>query len=255
MSVIDVHSHLGYDEVFEVNSCREELVAAHQQNGVDTTIVQPGATVGLASARQQHDEIARLAREFPGEFVGMACVSPRLPEADYREEVKRCVRELGFVGIKLHTLAHATAPGSKAGRVVFDTAAALDVPVMIHTGSGLPWAAPALIIPVANDFPTVRIVMAHSGGQLLSTEALIVAQTCPNVWLETTWLPGGAVRNFVRTLGPERVLFGSDMAYNLSIALFTHRAIGLTDSELEWVLGGTASEVYRLDCRSTGGGK
>jgi predicted TIM-barrel fold metal-dependent hydrolase len=111
----------------------------------------------------------------------------------------------------------------------------------------VPMGGPSMIIPVAKEYPQVRIVMAHSGGQLLANEAVIVAQICPNVWLETTWLPGGTIRSFVRTLGPRRVMFGSDSAYNVSIALFTHRAIGLSDTELEWVLGRTALEVYGLD--------
>src|SRR5262245_39799641 len=217
MQIIDVHAHLGNDEVFEVDLCGEELVAIHQENGMDRTIVQPGATLTLASARQQHDEIAALNRDLPDRFLGMACLSPRLPIAEYQGEVQRCVRELGFVGVKLHTLAHATSPISKAGRAVFETAAELDVPVMIHTGVGIPWGAPSLIVPAAREFPSVRIVMAHSGGQMFAGEALVAAQVCPNIWLETTWLPGATVRNFVRTIGPERVLFGSDMAYNLPI--------------------------------------
>ena len=247
MQIIDVHAHLGKDEVFEVDLGRDELLTIQQANGVDRTIVQPGATLTLESARQQHDDIAALSRDVPDRFLGMACLSPRLPTDAYQAEVQRCVRDLGFVGVKLHTLAHATSPLSKAGRVVFETAAALDVPVMIHTGVGIPWGAPSLLIPAARDFPSVRIVMAHSGGQMFAAEALIAAQVCPNIWLETTWLPGATIRNFVRTIGPERVLFGSDMAYNLPIALFTHRAIGLTDAELEWVLGKTAKQVYGLD--------
>jgi uncharacterized protein len=247
MQIIDVHAHLGQDEVFEVDLGRDELMAVQQANGVARTIVQPGATLTLESARQQHDDIAALSRDLPDRFLGMACLSPRLPADAYRGEVQRCIRELEFVGVKLHTLAHATSPISKAGRLVFETAAELDVPVMIHTGVGLPWGAPSLIIPAARDFPSVRIVMAHSGGQMFAVEALVAAQVCPNIWLETTWLPGATIRNFVRTIGPERVLFGSDMAYNLPIALFTHRAIGLTDTELEWVLGKTAKQVYGLD--------
>ena len=247
MRIIDVHAHLGPDEVFEVDLGRDELVTIQQENDVDRTIVQPGATLTLASARQQHDDVAALCRDLPDRFLGMACPSPRLPAAEFQGEVTRCVRELGFVGVKLHTLAHSASPISKAGHLVFETAAALDVPVMIHTGVGLPWGAPSLVIPVAREFPNLRIVLAHSGGQMFAAEALVAAQVCENVWLETTWLPGATIRNFVRTIGPERVLFGSDMAYNLPIALFTHRAIGLTDTELEWVLGKTAQQVYSLD--------
>jgi predicted TIM-barrel fold metal-dependent hydrolase len=246
MPIVDVHAHLGTDHIFEHEFTRDALLAGQSANGVDITIVQPGSVVDAATVRAQHDAIAALAREHPGRFLGMACPNPRLPELEYFEEVQRCVRELGFVGLKLHTLAHAVSPASRAGRRAFEAAAALGVPLMIHTGSGLPWAAPGLILPAARDFPGVRVVMAHSGMMVFAIEALPVAQACPNVWLETSWTGGPHVRRFVRTLGPERVLFGADHGDNVATELTKHRTIGLTDREIEWVLGRTAVEVYGL---------
>jgi uncharacterized protein len=244
MPIVDVHAHLGEDQIFEHEFTREELLRGQAANGVTATIVQPAAVADLAAARAQHDAIAALAAEFPGRFFGMADPNPRLPEAEYFAEVRRCVRDLAFVGVKLHTLAHAASPTSRAGRRVFEAARALRVPVMVHTGSGIPWAAPSLIAPMAREFPDVRVVMAHSGMMVLAAEALIVAQACPNVVLETSWTGGPHVRRFVRTLGAERVVFGSDHGDNVATELTKHRTIGLTDTELARVLGETAIEVY-----------
>ncbi|MHB1133188.1 MAG: amidohydrolase family protein [Chloroflexota bacterium] len=244
--IVDVHAHLGYDQVFERDFDRAELLAGHQGNGVGLTIVQPSTALDLAGARARHDAIAALLAEFPGQFAGMACHNPRLGREPYFAEAERCVRELGFVGLKLHTLAHALSPASQAGRLVFEAARALGVPVMIHTGSGLPWAAPGQVLPAAREFADVPVVMAHSGMAIFAADALAVAQTCPNVYLETSWTQGHMVKGFVRALGPERVLFGSDQGYNVAIELFKHRHCGLTDGELAWVLGATARQVYRL---------
>jgi hypothetical protein len=246
MPIVDVHAHLGVDQIFDYEFTPEELLAGQSANGVTTTIVQPASVVDLATVRAQHDAIAALAARFPGRFRGMAGPNPRLPEAEYFEEARRCVRELSFVGLKLHTLAHATSPISRAGRRVFEAARALGVPLMIHTGSGIPWAAPALIAPVAREVPDVRVVMAHSGMMVLAAEALIVAQGCPNVVLETSWTGGPLVRRFVRTLGADRVVFGSDHGDNVATELTKHRTIGLTDTEIARVLGETAVEVYGL---------
>ena len=246
MPIVDVHAHLGEDQIFEYEFTREELLQGQTANGVTATIVQPASVTDLTTVRAQHDAIAALAAEFPGRFFGMANPNPRLPEADYFAEVRRCVRELSFVGLKLHTLAHATSPTSRAGRRAFEAARALGVPLMIHTGSGIPWAAPALIAPVAQEFPDVRVVIAHSGMMVLAAEALIVAQACPNVVLETSWTGGPHVRRFVRSLGADRVVFGSDHGDNVATELTKHRTIGLTDAELARVLGDTAIEVYGL---------
>src|SRR5207244_908216 len=105
-AIIDVHSHLGYDEIFELDFPAEALVRNQELNHVDITIVQPALTVQLATAQRLHDAIAELAEGHPGRFYGMADPNPHLTEAEYRREVTRCIRDLGFVGIKLHTLAH-----------------------------------------------------------------------------------------------------------------------------------------------------
>jgi uncharacterized protein len=92
-------------------------------------------------------------------------------------------------------------------------------------------------------------VMAHSGMMVLAAEALIVAQACPNVVLETSWTGGPFVRRFIRTLGADRVMFGSDHGDNVATELTKHRTIGLTDTEVAGVLGETAVEVYALGSR------
>jgi hypothetical protein len=98
MPVVDVHAHLGDDQIFEHEFTRDQLLHGQAENGVAATIVQPASVADLATVRAQHDAIAALAAELPGQFFGMAAPNPRLPEADYFAEVRRCVRELRFVG-------------------------------------------------------------------------------------------------------------------------------------------------------------
>jgi len=244
--IIDVHSHLGYDEIFEHDFPGEDLVTAQERNGVDITIVQPGSCVLLDTVRQQHDAIAAFAAMYPGRFYGMANPNPHLPDDDYRREVGRCVRDLGFVGVKIHPTAHAINPAGPAARKVYANAAELDIPVMIHTGAGVPFALPSTIIEPAQAFPNVRIVMAHSGMTIYAAEALTVARLCPNVALETTWTGPQLVRQFCQTIGADRVLFGSDHALNQATELEKVRTSGISDEEIDCVLGRTAAALYRL---------
>ena len=246
MPIIDVHSHLGYDQVFDHDFRAEELLAAQERNGVEITIVQPASCVALDSVRAQHNAIAAFVRRYPGRFYGMANPNPHLPDDEYRREVRRCMTDLGFVGLKMHPLAHAVNPTGKAARKVFEMAAELDVPLMIHTGMGVPFALPSQIIEPAQAFPDVRIVMAHGGMSMFSAEALIVAKQCPNVTLETTWIGPHIVRNFCTQIGADRVLFGSDHADNQSTEMEKIRSCGISSEEIDWVLGGTAARIYRL---------
>jgi predicted TIM-barrel fold metal-dependent hydrolase len=51
----------------------------------------------------------------------------------------------------------------------------------------------------------------------------------------------------VRTLGPERVMLGTDLVPNVPVELAKYRAIGLSEPQLEWCLGKTAASVFRID--------
>jgi len=244
--IVDVHSHLGYDEIFEHDFPGVDLVVAQERNGVDITIVQPGSCVLLETVQRQHDAIAAFAASYPGRFFGMANPNPHLPDDDYRREVVRCVRELGFVGVKIHPTAHAINPAGPAARKVYEIAAELDIPVMIHTGAGVPFSLPSAIIEPAQAFPNVRIVMAHSGMTIYAAEALTVAKLCPNVALETTWTGPQLVRQFCAEIGADRVLFGSDHALNQATELEKVRTSGISDEDVDRVLGRTATSLYRL---------
>ncbi len=243
--IIDAHAHLGLDEVFDEDFTEEALLESQARNGIDVTLVQPGTVHDLASAQEQHDDIADLAARHAGRFRGIANPSPHLPAEEYEREVRRCIDGLGFVGLKIHPLAHAVNPLGNHGRRAFALARELAIPVMVHTGAGLPWAAPSLLDPIAQEHPGLQIVVAHGGG-MLSAEAGLLAARRPNVYVEVSWLGGHHVREWVHRLGAQRVLFGSDHAGNAAAELAKFRTAGLTEEELRWVLGGTAAAVFDL---------
>ncbi|MEM2091752.1 MAG: amidohydrolase family protein [Candidatus Bathyarchaeia archaeon] len=244
--IVDAHAHLGYDYVFEHEFNLKDLLMGMEMNGIDISIVQPGTTFDLETAVKQHNDIAELSKRMPGRIFGMANPNPHLPRSKYQEELERCVKDLGFVGVKLHPLAHAVNPNSSAGRNIFEAALDLKIPVMVHTGSGVPWSLPSMLIPIAREFPKLKIILAHSGGNLFAEEALLIAEAYPNIYLETSWTPSSAIRKFCRVLGSNRVMFGSDHPENVTVELTKFRSIGLGRKELEFCLGKTAIEVFNI---------
>jgi len=244
--IIDAHAHLGYDEIFDEDFAETALLESQSRNGIDITLVQPGTEHDLAGVQKQHDAIADLIARHPGRFRGIANPNPHLRGDAYDREVRRCVAELGFVGIKMHPLAHAVNPLGRHGRHVFDLARELSVPVMVHTGAGIPWAAPSLLGPIAEGCPDLKLVVAHAGAGVLSAEAGVLAERHPNVFLEPSWVGGFQVRSWVRALGANRVMFGSDHGDNAETELVKFRSAGLSQDELGWALGGTAASVFGL---------
>lgn len=246
MKIIDVHAHLGVDCVFDHEFSRQVLVQELEEMGVDALVVQPGTTVDVETVRAQHDDIAALARAYPGRVFGMANPFPHLPKAVYETELTRCVQELGFVAVKMHPLAHAVGPDSNAGRRLVESAIKLGLPVMIHTGAGVPFALPSSVIPLARRYPETKFVLAHSGSQIFANEALLAAEICPNVSLEGSWLSYDRIRGFVKAIGADRVMMGADHGENLPVEIAKFKAAGLSESDLAMCLGGSAARFFGL---------
>jgi uncharacterized protein len=241
--IIDVHSHLGWSDIFSAGVTEKELLETMERNGIDASLVMPAAG---SDPGPTHDAIADLCARHSGRIFGIASMTPLIGEDTYRREAVRCIRELGFKAIKLHPLAHAVSPVLPAADVVFEMADELGVPVMVHTGTGVPFALPSLLIRRARQFPSLRIVLAHAGFAIFSEEAIIAAEVCDNIFLEPSWCIAGDILRMVRTLGPQRVMFGGDLPNNVSVELTKYRTLALTDEERSWCLGHTARTVFDL---------
>jgi len=241
--IIDVHCHLGWDYTFDEGFAREQLIRKMEK--VDIQIVQPGTTHNLADARKQHDDIAALCKEFPGRFYGMAAPNPHLPAGQYEDEIARCVKELGFIGIKMHAYGAAVHPNGTAGRRVLSEGRKHNVPVMIHTGSGMPFASPINALNAAKDFPDVPIVLAHLGAILLADEIDFIFEQCPNVYGDASWAPSYIVRRLIRAYG-DRLMLASDHGDNLETELEKIATIGLTKEEQDGILYKAAAKVYKI---------
>lgn len=245
--IIDVHAHLGDDFVFDIAQNEADLLSAYDACGVDKAIVQPFIyRPYLSDMRAAHDRIARLCRTHSGRIYGMASINPHFRPEDYETEAQRCIRDLGFVGLKISTIGTATSPSSRDGFHVFEVARTLKVPVMIHTGTGAPLADPISAWAAIAAFPDVKTVLAHTGGNSMQQQAVLLAKQYANVYLEPSWMPSVSIAAMIQTVGADRVLFSSDEVGNLAPALDTFRQMAGSAENLDWVLWKTAREVYGI---------
>jgi len=244
-TIVDVHCHLGRSVVSGVEIDEGTLLATMAKNSVGVAMTMPQPHQGLDVA-PVHDRIARAAEAHPGVIYGMANLSPRLDEAEYRAEAERCVRGFGFRAIKLDPSVSALPINHPRCEIVFATAREFGVPVIIHTGLGVPNALPALAIPPALRYPDVTVVLAHAGFATYADEAIVAAQVCPNIVLEPSWCASYQVAAMVRAIGAARIMFGSDHPSNVASELAKLRSIDLSGDELWHVLVGNAERVFRV---------
>ncbi len=243
--IFDAHMHMGeslgngmiLDEATQLENCKKY--------GVEGGIILPFPVT--RDYREAHDRIANFCVKNDG-FIGAITINPmQLGEEETVREMERCVKELGFRVAKLQPTAYAMFPASKWAGLIFETAARLGIVVMVHTGWGTPHSLPALLIPRAKQYPDLPIIVAHGGfGAVTGYEAVVVAQTCPNVYLETSWCWGMDIKQFVTQVGANRVMMGSDFPENVPAALTIYDTIGLSEQEKRDCLWNTAANLFDL---------
>jgi L-fuconolactonase len=121
-------------------------------------------------------------------------------------------------------------------------------------------ARPELVPAIAERFPDLRLVLDHAGSPMNDFDKwardLEVAAQYELLNAKISGLDHyqPAVRHALRTLGPDRLMFGSDWprylperTWKQSLAAFT-QAIGAMPTEIrELLLGATAARFYRIE--------
>jgi len=154
-----------------------------------------------------------------------------------------------LLGIKVHTMGHAISLTTKDAEMIFETTNELEVPVMIHIGPGIPFASPTHAATYAEKYLDLSIILSHSGLTYHAIDALIVSLNYKNIYLETSWCTAGDILNFIKTLGADRVMFGTDLPDNVSVELGKLKALNLKDEEKEWFLHKTGEKVFKISIK------
>lgn len=243
MKIIDAHAHLGECNIFDLSVDFEALIRTMDEGEVHGALLQPFP--GCENPEKTHDKIAEIAKEHRNRFYGVASINPHFG-ARCEKELERCIRELGFVAVKMHTIGHAVLPTSKDAIRLCEIADELKVPVMVHTGTGIPFALPSMCLPLARQFPNVKFILCHAGYAFYVAEAMIVAKEAENVFLEPSWCTSVQLMGMIKQLGSERVMMGSDLPANLATEIAKARSIGLTEKELSDYFRRTVSGVFGL---------
>jgi predicted TIM-barrel fold metal-dependent hydrolase len=209
-----------------------------------------------------NDFVAGCARDHPDAFLGFASVDP-LKGAAAVAELERAVGELGLRGLKLHPTAQGFRPDDRAVYPLYETAAALGIPMTVHTGTtglgaGMPGgrslklglSRPIHLDAVAADFPSLQIVMAHPAWPW-QDEQLAVALHKPNTWIDLSgWSPRRFAPDLVRNIQgalQDRVLFGTDYPFLTHDQWFAAWAtLGIPDAISDKVFRENAQRLLSL---------
>jgi 4-oxalmesaconate hydratase len=225
------------------------------ERGIDVMLFSPmasamghhfgGPLISRHWTEVNNDLIHRVCRLYPDRFVGV-CALPQSPGVSPREcieELERCIEELGFVGCNLNpdpSGGYWTDPplGDEWWYPLYERLEALEATAMIHasatcnpafhtTGShylNVDSTAFFQLLEsnVFRDFPRLRLVITHGGGNVPYQAARYRALCLMNRWepfeafvrrvyFDTTVYSQDAMELLVRVVGVDNLLFASEM--------------------------------------------
>jgi uncharacterized protein len=206
----------------------DRLLRDMDEAGIDKTVILP-LDQGFIfqekefTFRDFNDLAGGYLKKAPDRIIAFAGIDPRRGPNGV-DELKRCVEEMGFTGLKLWTVA-GFAPDDVSYYALYEMAARLGINILVHTGMGPSdtylWSCqPLRVDRIAVDFREINFIMAHAGNPWVD-EALTVALKNPNVYLDiSAWqltavnFPLGLAQLLSQAKlmhrGMSKVLFGSD---------------------------------------------
>ena len=226
------------------------------------TMDQAGVALGLVAAWWgpqgaliDNDEVAAFVREHPDRLVGIGSVDLTRP-MDAVRELRRCVRQLGFRGLRIVPWLWGLPPDDRRYYPLYAECIELDIPFCLQVGHTGPLLTSETGRPipylehVALEFPELRIVAGHIGAPW-TQEILSLATKCSNLYIDTsaykaTRYPADFVE-FMRGRGARKVMFGTNYPMLTAAAcLESVDALGLGAEAREAFLSGNARRVFRL---------
>lgn len=198
-------------EIFNIGNTFQPLETFFLQMdvaGIERAVLLP---IDCKRARKDsvssNEQVAELCALSP-RFIGFASVDPEKKGA--ARELENAVKKMGLKGLKLDPALQDFRPHDRKAAAVYEAAAALGIPVLIHTG--MSWAPetplargnPMLLEEPIREFPKLNFVLAHWGWPWV-WEATALALKYPNVFLDTSCLYYDSPKEFLRFVFSQQI--------------------------------------------------
>lgn len=305
IEILDAHTHFFSHRFFqtlasqsnELKQLENPLDAIQQKTGWEMPTPNPvdlstrwqaeldkhsiSAVLLIASVPGDEDSVSQAIAAYPDRFRGGFFFDPTQPNAEQR--ARRAFDELGLSVACLFPAMHsysasecegvnivAGIAAEKSGRAVFVHCGALSVGVRKKLGLpcnfDLMKSNPLDLHKLAARNPKTKFIIPHFGAGLFR-EALMIADLCPNIYLDTSgsnqWIKYDpsltdltqVFRRTVEVIGYERLLFGTDSSFfprgwNASVIDAQVKAlleIGASKSQAASVLGVNSRTLFAIN--------
>jgi predicted TIM-barrel fold metal-dependent hydrolase len=248
--IIDAHVHVG--RMPGIRGDIAQVLRLADRAGFDHIVCSHAGAFSY-DMREGNSELGSAMRRHPDRISGYVAITSARYGRLALEEIQRCYETYGMKGLKiLHRVGGLgsygiiTSINEPLMYPLIEKAAELGLPVLAHS---TPEECEGLLQRV----PEAVIIMAHSGGCPTALgdwhKAIATAQRCPNLYLDTTSsvVDMGYVEALVEGVGPERVIFGTDMPLLDPFTQLAKITTGdLSPEQKALVLRGNAARLFKL---------
>jgi aminocarboxymuconate-semialdehyde decarboxylase len=271
----DIAARLAYMDGAEVDM---HVLSVSPQTWLDGQEI----AVGVAASAIQNDEIARLVKEHPARFAGIATLPMRAPDKA-ADELRRAVTKLGLHGAMIASNVAGKNLDDPSFEPLWAAAAELDAFMMIHPGNvagadrlrsyylgnliGNPLdttiAAACLIFGgVLERHPKLNFVMVHGGGFIpyqggrwvhgwhVRPEPKVHLKHSPEKYLDrffydTILHSKTSLEFLISSVSANRVFLGSDYPYDMGMmdCVQQVRSLGISSADRDTILGTHAAGI------------
>lgn len=246
--IVDCHTHWGIAWQDKTPRDPTAWLAVLDQYNISHAVVLPEA--GLVDARciaSNHDDMAAACAASAGRMLPFATTNAMHGEAV--PELRRCLDELNFRGIKFHPWLQGCSVSHPAMDEVCELAAASNAPILFHDGTP-PFSLPSQIALLAKRHPRATIILGHCGLFEHWREAAAAMKATTNLWGCLCSPHLGAMRELVNRCDKNRLVWGSDFGYGLA-DIYAYRIplmnqMRLSDSEYEMIVDTNPKRLLQL---------
>ena len=207
MMIIDSHTHVDLVESWGWMDPPEAILDLMDEAGVNQAIIMT-----YRDATGPNDPATEYIREavlkYPNRLIGYVRINPNAPGAI--DALDQAIGDYKMKGLKLHPVSYVGFPFGEATLRLMRRAAQYNAPVLFHTGDEA-LALPEEVAEAARLVPEATVIMAHLGGYYHYDAVLNIADSLPNVFVDTSAIPyPWVISQAVEAFGVERVLYASD---------------------------------------------
>jgi uncharacterized protein len=256
--IIDADVHIS-PKLTGGNSIKiDELLRRMDKAGVDKAItwIQPPY---WRSTKESNEYVYKATKAHPDRILGFGWADPNCGVAYAIDEVKRCIYDYGFYGVKMN--------GAQNDFYIDDEKLALPVieeivktgkMLAFHIGGDSPeHTHPFRMAKIAKAYPNTKMFMVHMGGAHFhdfGNAAIEFAQQCPNIYIIGSVIRSQPLLKAIKTLGAGRVCFGSDAPFELiHVEVAKYKALlegEVSETEKRQIMGGNIAQLFGLQAQN-----